>query len=162
MYQAQTLTIRQHLRRVLDQVRTVVGSPPQGQPLVDLVLSGHAHCLEVLQTVETGHGDAGIHWIVCGGSGYSLRRQRSRGPDLSEEIIAATGAAERLVARSQLYIGRSGYGSKLRRPYSCLRIDVRGGQPPEFILRPFVAERFQGEWLNRAVAPFSIGGPPRT
>jgi hypothetical protein len=34
--------------------------------------------------VDTGHADRNLNWIVCGGSGYSLRRQRNEGQELSE------------------------------------------------------------------------------
>jgi hypothetical protein len=75
--QGQTLAVRYHLRRVLDAVAVEVSDRAQDRPLVDLVLNGHAHCLDYLRTTDTGHGDAHIPWVVCGGSGYSLRRQRS-------------------------------------------------------------------------------------
>ncbi len=156
--QAQTLMIRHHLRRVLDRVAAAVGTLPQGQPLVDLVLTGHAHCLEYLQTLDTGHGDARINWLICGGSGYSLRRQRPEGPELTEAI--APDSELRPVARSQLFIGRSGHGASLRRPYSFVRIDVQDGRPPQFIVRPFVAERLQGHWFYRSEKPLILGRQP--
>ncbi len=80
----------------LDAVAKEIGSLNQGRPLVDLVLNGHAHCLEHLETMDTGHADSHIHWLVCGGSGFSLRRQRIEGADLMEE--------NRLVARSHLLL----------------------------------------------------------
>lgn len=142
--QAQTLAIRTHLRSVLDAVAQEIGDFNQGRPLVDLVLNGHAHCLEYLQTFDTGHGDANMHWLVCGGSGYSLRRQRTEGTDLVETV----GNAERLMARSHLFVGRNGHASQKRRPYSCLRIDVKGDEQPKFIVRPLVAEWYQRQWHN--------------
>ncbi|HEY9778966.1 MAG TPA: metallophosphoesterase, partial [Leptolyngbyaceae cyanobacterium] len=150
--QAQTLTIRDRLRDVLDKVAQALGSLPQGRPLVDLVLNGHAHCLEHLQTFDTGHGDSNIHWIVCGGSGFSLRRQRVEGADLRETFAGE----ERLVARSHLYVGRNGHRAEKRRPYSCLRIDVKDGTPPKLIVRPFVAERYQRQWHNYELQPIVI------
>lgn len=153
-YQAQTLTIRHHLRQVLDAVSEAVGSLPEGRPLVDLILSGHAHCLEHIRTLNTGHADACLNWIVCGGSGYSLRRQRQEGAELTETFAEAD--LTRSVAQSQLFVGRSGQGSKRRRPYSFLRVDVQDGRPPKFIVRPFVAERFQHQWHNRSIEPFVI------
>lgn len=150
--QAQTLTIRDRLRDVLDRVAQALGSLPQGRPLVDLVLNGHAHCLEHLQTFDTGHGDSNIHWIVCGGSGFSLRRQRIEGADLRETFAGE----ERLIARSHLYVGRNGHGAEKRRPYSCLRIDVKDGNPPKLIVRPFVAERYQRQWHNYELQPIVI------
>ncbi|TVP63287.1 MAG: metallophosphoesterase [Nodularia sp. (in: Bacteria)] len=150
--QAQTLAIRDRLRDVLDAVAADVGSLTQGRPLVDLVLNGHAHCLEHLETLDTGHADANIHWVVCGGSGYSLRRQRTEGGDLRETV----GDTSKLVARSHLYIGRHGHGSKKRRPYSSVRIDVTGDAHPKFIVRPLVAEWYQRQWHNYEMASFTI------
>ncbi|WP_414516676.1 metallophosphoesterase family protein [Nostoc sp. PCC 9305] len=146
--QAQTLIVRDRLRGVLDAVAKEIGSLNQGRPLVDLVLNGHAHCLEHLETMDTGHADSHIHWIVCGGSGFSLRRQRIEGADLMEE--------NRLVARSHLFIGRNGQGSQKRRPYSGLRIDVKGDGQPKFIVRPLVAEWYQRQWHNRELEPLII------
>lgn len=150
--QAQTLAIRGRLRGVLDAVALEVGSLPQGRPLVDLVLNGHAHCLEHIQTLDTGSADSNIHWIVCGGSGFSLRRQREEGSDLME----IGDADERLVARSHLFVGRNGQGSERRRPYSCLRIDVKDGHPPKFIVRPLIAERYHRQWHNYEMPPIVI------
>lgn len=155
-HQAQTLAIRHRLRRVLDQVSTAVGSLAKDRPLVDLILSGHAHCLEYLRTEDTGHADSQLNWIVCGGSGHSLRRQRIEGPELMETFWNSEGRETRLVAKSKLFVGRSGYGSQKRRPYSFLRIDVKDGQPPKFVIKPFIAERFQQKWNFSHVAPFVI------
>ncbi len=155
-HQAQTLAIRHHLRRVLDGVSDAIGGLPQGRPLVDLVLTGHAHCLEYLRTGDTGHADSNINWIVCGGSGYSLRRQRSEGPELTETFGSIKSGDERVVARSQLFIGRKGHSLQKQRPYSFLRIDVQDGTPPKFTVRPFIAERFQRQWVNSEIKPFVI------
>lgn len=151
-YQAQTLAIRQRLRLVLNRVAEQVGDVAGDRPLVDLVLTGHAHCLEYLQTGDTGHADANINWIVCGGSGFSLRRQRLEGTELVESI----GGTDRVVARSKLFVGRSGQGYLKRRPYSFVRIDVKDGCPPKFVVRPYVAEWFQRQWHEYAVEPFTI------
>ena len=150
--QAQTLIIRDRLRGVLDAVAKEIGSLTQGRPLIDLVLNGHAHCLEHLETMDTGHADSHIHWIVCGGSGFSLRRQRIEGADLMETF----GNENRLVARSHLFIGRNGQGYQKRRPYSGLRIDVKGNGQPKFIVRPLVAEWHQRQWHNRELEPLII------
>ncbi|MEH2404702.1 metallophosphoesterase family protein [Nostoc sp.] len=150
--QAQTLIIRDRLRDVLDAVAKKIGSLNQGRPLVDLVLTGHAHCFEHLETMDTGHADSHIHWIICGGSGFSLRRQRIEGADLMETF----GNENRLVARSHLFIGRNGQGFQKRRPYSGLRIDVKGEHHPKFIVRPLVAEWHQRQWHNRELEPLII------
>jgi hypothetical protein len=140
--QGQTLAVRHHLRRVLDAVAAEVADITRGEPLVNLVLNGHAHCLEYLTTGDTGHGDAHIPWLICGGSGYSLRRQRSQGPDLQESI----SGEDRNVATSHLFLGRTGKGSTLKRPYSGLRVDINGGKPCSITLTPLVAEKFEGQW----------------
>ncbi|MBH8577313.1 metallophosphoesterase [Nostocaceae cyanobacterium CENA369] len=152
--QAQTLAIRSRLRGVLDAVAKALGSLTQERPLVDLILNGHAHCLEYLQTLDTGHADSHLHWIVCGGSGFSLRRQRTEGADLVETIGNASKQENKLVARSHLFIGRNGHGSEKKRPYSGLRIDVRGDRHPQFIVRPLIAEWYQRQWHNYELEPF--------
>ena len=150
--QGQTLAIRHNLRQVLDGVAEAVGPLRGDRPLVDLILNGHAHCLEYLRTGETGHGDANINWIVCGGSGFSLRRQR-----LDSDRIMETHAGKTCeIARSHLYLGRTGWGTKKRRPYSALRIDVAAGCPPKLTIRPFVVEQFQRQWKNYEIEPFTI------
>ncbi|HIK04510.1 MAG TPA: metallophosphoesterase [Trichormus sp. M33_DOE_039] len=151
--QGQTLAIRRHFREVLNAVAIAIGSLNQGRPLVDLVLNGHAHCLEYLQTLDTGHADANINWLVCGGSGYSLRRQRTEGADLTE----TWGNAERLIAQSHLFVGRNGQGFEKRRPYSCVRIDVQGEEQPQFTIRPLVAEWYQRQWHNYELPSIHIG-----
>lgn len=151
--QAQTLAVRQNLRWVFDQVAASVGDKIGNRPLVDLILSGHAHCLEHIETLNTGHGDSNLNWIICGGSGYSLRRQRSEGCELMENTINTNS---RLVARSHLFLGKNNHLGSKDRPYSALRIDVQGGKVPKFLVNPLVAERYQGKWRDRTEKPFSI------
>jgi len=151
-HQAQTLAVRRRLRQVLDEVAQEVGDLTKGRAIVDLVLNGHAHCLEYLRTTDTGHADANTNWIVCGGSGYSLRRQRVEGAEVTESL----NGRDTLVAKSQLFVGREGRGSQKRRPYSFLRIDVQAGEPVKFVIRPFVSEWFQGQWHDRALPEFVI------
>jgi Calcineurin-like phosphoesterase len=151
-HQAQTLAIRERLQQVLDGVAKDVGELARDRSIVDLVINGHAHCFEYLRTGDTGHADAHTNWIVCGGSGFSLRRQRQEGSDLLESF----GAEQRPVATSHLFVGRSGQGSQKRRPYSFVRIDVKGGDRPKFVIRPYVAEWFQRKWHEYAIDPFEI------
>ncbi|MBD0268180.1 MAG: metallophosphoesterase [Cyanobacteria bacterium Co-bin8] len=149
-YQGQTLAVRYNLRQVLQKVAAQVGDLAQGRPLVDLALMGHAHCLEYLKTEDTGHADSHINWLICGGSGFSLRRQRLEGPELEE-------GSGQTVARSHLYLGRSGHGSSRRRPYSFLRVDVGAGHPPQITLRPYVVEKHQGSWSAYPKEPIEVG-----
>lgn len=155
-YQGQTLAVRYRLRRVLDAVQSAVGKQAAGRPLVDLVLNGHAHCLEYLRTGDTGHADSYTNWIVCGGSGYSLRRQKAEGAELMERFPEAEGGDTRSVAKSMLFVGRYGRGSKKRKPYSFVRIDVQDGNPPKFKVRPFIAERFRHNWSHYEMESFVI------
>jgi len=160
-HQGQTLAVRRRLRAVFDAAWQVIEEKAgdrlshdgSKRPIVDLILNGHAHCLDYVRTEDTGHADSFLNCLVCGGSGYSLRRQRQEGPDLPEDV---DGAGERLVARSHLYVGRHGHGSDKHRPYSFLRIDVHAGTPPRFTVRPFVSEQFHHHWHDRALDPFEL------
>jgi hypothetical protein len=154
-HQAQTLAIRQRLRRVLNGVAIALGQR-DNCPIVDLVLSGHAHCFEHLRTLDTGYADAHTNWIVCGGSGYSLRRQRQEGTDLCEGLSDLNLGEGRTIARSLQFVGRSGQGFQKRRPYSFLRIDVKPGTPPQFVVRPFVSEWYERGWKDYAIEPFVL------
>lgn len=140
--QAQTLSVRQHLRKTLTEVKQALEPLPNNRPLVDLIINGHAHCMEYLQTADSDLADANIPCLVCGGSGYSLRRQRTNGPDIFEVI---DGQSQH-VATSRLFVGRNGQGSKKRRPYSSLRIDVKAGNIPKFVVKPIVVEKFKHKW----------------
>jgi hypothetical protein len=151
-YQGQTLAIRKRLRQVLDEVQSALGDRPRDQPLVDLVINGHAHCFEHIKTGETGHGDAHIDWLVCGGSGYSLRRQREEGNDITEQ----KNGSETVIARSHCFIGRTGRGSDKHRPYSCARIDVKGGDRPRFVVQPIVSDYHHHQWIDRPTDPFEL------
>ncbi|MBW4699993.1 MAG: metallophosphoesterase [Aphanocapsa lilacina HA4352-LM1] len=155
--QAQTLAVRRRLRRVLDAVHRQVAERTQGRPLVDVIFTGHAHCLEHLRTLDTGHADAHLDIVICGGSGFSLRRQRPEGPVLTEQFGAPTELEMREVARSQLFVGRNGLGEHKRRPYSFLRVDVEAGNPPRLVVQPLIAEQHQGRWTSDRLAPFSLG-----
>ena len=150
--QGQTLAVRDRLRRVFNDAAQEIGALPQGRSIVDLVLSGHAHCLEHLHTKDTGFADSHIDWIVCGGSGHSLRRQREEGTVLfqDEELDSEP------IGQSHLYVGRQGKGKKRKLPYSFLRIDVKAGDKPNFSIHPYVAEWHKKEWQEYAIDPFII------
>lgn len=150
--QAQTLAVRHNLRQVLTEVKKELGTSTGTRPLVDLIINGHAHCLEYLRTANSALADANIPCLICGGSGYSLRRQRSNGSDVFEVIDGES----RQVATSHLFLGRQGQGSKKRRPYSCLRIDVKAGNPPKFVVKPIVVEKFQHKWHQSEQDPLIL------
>lgn len=152
--QADTLAIRHRLRAVLSDVQTQLGGEKRNSRVVDLVLSGHAHCLEVLRTHDTGHGDAHTNWVVCGGSGYSLRNQRREGPEIRENMPQGE---QKLMARSELYIGRGwpqaeGGGGA----YSALRVDICSGRPLRIRLTPLVSSRQDQEWTQHAMDPIDL------
>jgi 3',5'-cyclic AMP phosphodiesterase CpdA len=140
--QGQTLAVRHYLRTVLDRVELAVKEVANNRPLVDLVLCGHAHCFEYLETLQTGHADRGMKWVVCGGSGFSLRRQRAEGAILQEEV---DGKLQN-VAVSHQFIGKTGRGSNTYHPYSFLHVDVAPGRELKFTLTPQVAEYHHKQW----------------
>lgn len=150
--EAQTLAVRRQLREVLDQVAAEVGAPTPQRPLLNLVLTGHAHCLELMRSGDTGHGDSHIPWLICGGGGYSLRRQRPQGGTLLE----GPAGQERPVAHSELFVGRSGHGAKLRRRFTALRVDAAAGSPLKLTLRPLVSEKVSGHWRKEQLAPIRL------
>ena len=154
--QGQTLAVRHRLRQVLDAVEKAVTSAGKqlvGRSVVDLVICGHAHCLEHLRTGDTGHGDRNTHWLVCGGSGFSLRRQRREGNQLQEMLDGQSS----VVAESKLFVGRSGQGREKRRPYSFLRISVTGNESaPIYNIHPQVVERRNGNWATTALSPIVV------
>jgi 3',5'-cyclic AMP phosphodiesterase CpdA len=151
--QGQTLAVRHRLQQVLDGVEKRLGGRQGerlgGRPLLDLAFSGHAHCLELVQVGDGAHGDAGIPWVVCGGGGYSLRRQRPEGA-----VLRADDGTP--LARSRLFLGRQGHGAGLRRCYSGVRVDVEAGAPPRFTLTPLVAEQAGGGWHCRPLEPVRV------
>jgi hypothetical protein len=141
-HQGQTLAVRHYLRKVFDRVELAVKELIDNRPLVDLVLSGHAHCFEYLETLETGHADRGIKWVICGGSGFSLRRQRQEGNVLQERI---NGRVQD-VAVSHQFLGKTGRGAHKKHAYSFLQVDVLPGRDLKFNLKPQVAEYHQHQW----------------
>ncbi|MBW4612095.1 MAG: metallophosphoesterase [Desmonostoc vinosum HA7617-LM4] len=155
-HQAQTLAVRHRLRWVFEAVAETLGSLIKERPIVDLILNGHAHCLEHLRTVDTGYADSHINCIISGGSGHRPRRQREEGTELMETFTEITGKSTRKVADSMLYIGRHDYASQKRLPYSCVRIDVLDGCPPKFIVKPLVTERINDEWYSHQFQPFVV------
>lgn len=158
-HQGQTLAIRYELRKVLNRVAEQLDLDPAERPVVDLVINGHAHCMEHIRTDNTGHADSYIDWLVCGGSGYSLRRQRLEGGNLFDsDRLEQPKVPDQVIARSHLFLGRSGKGSHKRRPYSFLKIDVQPGDPPQFKISPFVVERYRGQWQNYPIESFTVGG----
>jgi hypothetical protein len=141
-HQGQTLAVRHYLREVFDRVELAVKPLMDNRPLVDLVLSGHAHCFEYIETLDTGHADRGIKWVICGGSGFSLRRQRQEGNVLQERIDGKLQD----VAVSHQFIGKTGRGADKKHPYSFLQVDVLPGRDLKFRLTPQVAEYHQHQW----------------
>ena len=154
--QADTLGIRQRLRTVLDDVNRVLGRQSRSQRTVDLVLSGHAHCLEILRTDDTGHGDSFTNWAVCGGSGYSLRDQRGQGPHLSE---SQSNGEQRRVATSDLYVGRSWADCDGGKAYSALRVDISEGSPLRIRLTPLISHREENGWNEVTMNPIELPQP---
>lgn len=147
------LSVRRHFRWVLDAVAARLADP-SATPLVDLVLSGHAHCFEYLRTLDTGHGDRHTNWLICGGSGARLRSQHA------ETTLREVDDDEpQVIAKSQLYIGRYGSGAETHWPYSFVRIDVQpraAGDRPQFTVRPFIVEPHSDTWTRSEFTPLML------
>lgn len=156
----ETLWVRRHLRSLLDRVAAAV-KPHNAKrenatrPVVDLVVSGHAHCLEHVQTTQTGHADADMDWIVCGGSGAGMRQQRKAGTDILERLTNAGRSRTDVVATSRLYI--SAQGRRYRQPvHSFLKIEVRPGHQQPFVIRPYTVTRQADDWQTQELPPLTI------
>ncbi len=168
--QSETLWVRRHLRAVLDRVAATLTTESEAAglsnrktlrsphaPWVDMVISGHAHCFEHLKTTETGHADAGIDWVVCGGSGAGLRRQREAGSEILENLSQGDKSHTQVVAKSQLYAGVHGRGHKKKLFHSFLRIEVQPHLPQKFLVHPFLVSQQPEGWQTIALNPISIG-----
>jgi hypothetical protein len=156
-HQGQTLAVHHRLRGVFENVAgNFVGNITEGRPLVDMIFNGHAHCLEYLRTVNTGYADSYINYIVCGGSGRRPRRQRQEGTVLVNNITCNSNSFTYKVADSLLYVGRSSYGSQRKKPYSCVRVDVKAGFPAKFVTTPLITELIEGKWCDRSLESFII------
>ena len=151
-HQDETLEVRHHLRQVLNQVQLSLGGYSQGKPLLDLVISGHAHCFEHLHTANTGQGDSRINWLICGGGGHSVRRQKSGDTAIAE---MRNGIAKQ-VAQSRLFLGCKGHGIYKKQLYSCLRIDIQPSNSLRFKVRPLVAEQAYQNWYHYQPDAFVI------
>lgn len=148
----ETVEVRHHLRQILDEVSHTLGNYNRGRPLLDLVISGHAHCFEHLYTLDTGHADSNINWLICGGGGRSVRRQQSGNTVVTEIQNGKT----KQVAQSRLFLGCKGYGVYKKQSYSCLRIDVKEGERLKFYVRPLVAEQAYQKWYHYQPDSFVI------
>lgn len=187
--QPETLWVRRHLRRVFDKVAAAVQNLPQavvrsetaqsrvvrGQtgrreanqkerpsPIVDIVLSGHAHCLEHVRTNDTGYADAYVDWIVCGGSGADVRAQRKSD---TNEILGTVSRQGRqypgIVAESLFYAGAKRERGRQRHFHSFIRIDVNQKRRHPFRVVPFIVsqvhEAAAGGWQVRQASSFRLG-----
>ena len=151
--QADTHAIRRQLRDVFDAVVRALGEELGSDKPVDLVLSGHAHCLEVLRTHDTGHADSHLNWVICGGSGYGLRDQRREGAELIED--QAEGDAK-VVATSKMFVGRNWPAAEGRNGYSGLRVDIAEGRPLSIRLTPMISCRDSNGWLDADPEPITL------
>lgn len=154
-HQPETSWVRRHLQAVLDRVATELSL--QHSPLVDLVISGHAHCLEHLRTTHTGHADAYTDWLVCGGSGAHLRRQREAGADLLGKVFNQGKSRTGVVAKSQMYAGLHGRSYRKKQFHSFLRIEVQPDQRQKLLVCPYVVSQESDGWLTKALKPIKVG-----
>jgi 3',5'-cyclic AMP phosphodiesterase CpdA len=153
--QPEVLTVRRCLRQVFDRVAKAVSPLCQNLPLVNVIFSGHAHCLEHIRTLDTGHADRYLNWVTCGGSGVSLRRQHRNGSQLMEFIDQRGVHRIQAVAQSHLFLGQRKQGALIRNFHTFLRVDVKDGIPAKFIIRPFVVEK-QQQWPSYPLEPIVL------
>ncbi len=73
-----------------------------------------------------------------------------------EHAAGSPPGEERVVAHSELFVGRSGHGSKLRRRFSALRVDVAAGSPLRLTLTPLLAEQVSGRWRSGPMEPITL------
>lgn len=157
--QSETLYVRRHLRAVFDQVAAILSQSGRTAPIVNLTLSGHAHCFEHLQTEKTGHADSFLNWIVCGGSGDSIRRQRSGGSELLEKLVYQGRPHPEIVAKSLCYAGVEGDRQSRQYSHSLLRIDIDPLAACPIKITPILLRQTGHQWQNQALAPILISAP---
>lgn len=166
--QSDTLWVRRHLRSVLDRSQRRLAAldqhpqtpyASQNKRLVDLVISGHAHCLEYVKTVDTGHADSQLDWLVCGGSGVSLRRQRKAEGDILERLENKNGHSYTdVVAKSQMYVGRHSHKRTKQNLHTFVRIDVRPDCHRRLSIQPFVVSQDSEGWHTQSLSAIDVGG----
>jgi len=160
--QSQTLWVRRHLRAAFDRVAQSLGhslddySSHHRLPLVDLVLGGHAHCFEHIKTGDTGHADSHIDWVVCGGSGAGIRRQRQTGSDILESLSVGGRRCTSVVAKSRLYVGSHGSSRKRKQFHSFVQVKIRPSQKNKIAVCPFVVSQHSNSWKTEALKPIEI------
>ena len=137
---SETLWVRQNLRGTLARVKGRLGQPQKAlkeKPLVDLVVSGHAHCLEHLKTKGSGQADDYIDWLVCGGSGVDIRPQwKADTADILETLVCEGRRYPEIVAESILY---AGIQNRSRQQFhSFVRIEVQPDRAQSLRVVPFV------------------------
>lgn len=170
--QSETLWVRRHLRTVLDNVSHAINrfsdknSADAKQLLqpVNLIISGHAHCFEHIKTRDTGHADSSLDWIVCGGSGKGIRRQRADGTKILETISESDRSRTCVVADSVSFAGKHGSGRYTQTFHSFVQVKVCLAETNKIIIRPFVVARRTNQITVqqpvRALSPIEIDLPP--
>ena len=166
--QPETLWVRRHLRAVLGKSRERLMAAEcarlpartcQTNSLVDLVISGHAHCLEHVKSVDTGYADGNLDWLVCGGSGISVRRQRKADANILERLTDKNHESYKytgIVAKSQMYVGRHSRKQIKQNLHTFMRVDVRPDQAQLFSIQPFVVTQSSEGWQAQKLAAINI------
>ncbi len=158
----ETTWVRRHLRTVFNNVAIAVGLENAAReqhftPTVDLVLSGHAHCLEHLKSSGSNVGEQGIDWVVCGGGGAEIRRQRKGEPDILESVRSQGRQQTQVVARSQRFVGRHGYGHKAKSFHSFIRVHIQPNSSQKMTVCPFIVSRMDNQWTTKPLPPLTTG-----
>ena len=157
--QSETLWVRKHLRGVFKRVALEL-EQSEPRPLVDLVISGHAHCLEHLQTMSKSgvrQADAGMDWIVCGGSGIDVRSQwRTQSAEIMENVTHSGRSYPSVVAKSHLYVGNHTKKNKKQSLYSFIRVSVWPRREQVFNVVPHVVSVDEKGWQTVSLSALNI------
>jgi len=162
--QSETLWVRRHLRATLARVKERLGRSQKDlavTPLLDLVISGHAHCLEHLKTSGNKQADTYIDWLVCGGSGIDVRSQRKADTaDILETLCLDGRRYLEIVASSVLYAGIKRRGHQRKHFHSFVRIDVQPQKAQKLRVVPFIVssdgEAGAGRLKTQQLQPLEI------
>ncbi|MEM6598084.1 MAG: metallophosphoesterase [Cyanobacteria bacterium P01_C01_bin.69] len=162
-----TLWVRKHLRSIFNTAALAVGLEKQksnhrssqqpSQSIVDLVIGGHAHCFEHLKSHNNTPGEKNIDWIVCGGSGAEVRRQRRGGPDILERVTQQGKVQTQIVAKSQQFVGYHRHHRQRQHFHSFVRVDVQPNSTHKIIVQPFAVTMKNEQWQTKPLAPLALG-----
>ena len=82
-----------------------------------------------------------------------MRDQRGQVTDLNE---SSDRGEQRLIATSDLYVGRSWADCNGGKAYSALRVDINEGSPLSIRLTPLISNREESGWNEVTMDPIPL------